>query len=44
MNSTTNYFLSEDFRFAKVQDIIKNTYKANYAKPKRKQMNKQTQE
>ena len=44
MNSTTNYFLSEDFRFVKVQNIFKNTFKTNYAKPKRKQMNKQTQE
>lgn len=42
MNSTTNYFLSDDFRFVKVQNINKNTYKTNYAKPKRKQMNKQT--
>lgn len=42
MNSTTNYFLSDDFRFVKVQNINKNTHKTNYAKPKRKQMNKQT--
>lgn len=42
MNSTKNYFLSDDFRFVKVQNINKNTHKTNYAKPKRKQMNKQT--